>query len=104
MILVGALRHRRERPPPRALPAPGRGDDAHALYSLHRAHHIDGACEPQPARAHLLHEAESPQPLRIGERRRIAAELAAVQLEAEELSHSLSRTSPMNLPSHGAPA
>src|SRR5437879_660344 len=85
MILVRALRHRRERPPPRALPAPGRGDDAHALYSLHGAHHIHGAREPQPARAHLLHEAESPQPLRIGERRRIAAELAAVQLEAEEL-------------------
>src|SRR5256886_1398659 len=85
MILGGALRHGRGRPPPRALRAPGRGDDAHALSSLHGAPHIAGARDPQPARAHLLHEAESPQPLRIGERRRIAAELAAVQLEAEEL-------------------
>src|SRR5438270_4174860 len=85
MIFMRALRHRRERPPARAFPTPGRGDDAHAVHPLHRAHHIDRAREPQPARAHLLHETESPQPLRIGERRRIATELAAVQLKAEEL-------------------
>src|SRR6267142_3962310 len=83
VILMAALRYRRERPAPRALHAPGRRDEAHAVHALHRAHHVDAAEERPPARARLLHEREAVEPDPLLERRRVAAELAAVQLEAE---------------------
>ena len=81
---MGALRDRRgEGAPPRPLPAPVRRHEAHALDALHRADDIDAAGDRPPARAGLLHEVEAIEPQLLPERRRIAAELAAVQLEAE---------------------
>src|SRR2546423_13570353 len=83
VILVAALRYRRQRAAPRALHAPRRRDDAHAVHALHRPHHVDAAGGRPPARPRLLHEREAFQPGLLPEWRRIAAELAAVQLEAQ---------------------
>src|SRR5689334_5210794 len=82
-ILVRALGDRSERAAPRPLHAPCRRDDSHTVDALHRADHVDAAEERPPACPGLLHEAESVEPALLPERRRVAAELAAVQLEAE---------------------
>src|SRR5688572_20123682 len=83
VVLVAAVGDRGEGTAPRALLAPGRRDQAHAVHALHRAHHVDAAGDRPPARAGLFHEREAVQPELLLERRRVAAELAAVQLEAE---------------------
>src|SRR5690349_5082272 len=79
------LRNRGKRAPARALLPPGRGDDAHAVDALHRAHDVDAAHDRPPALAGLFHELEALEPLRVGEGRRIAAETPPVQLEAEQV-------------------
>src|SRR3954451_11532023 len=84
VVLVRALGYRGERAPARALHAPGRRDDAHPVHPLHGADHVDAAEERPPAPAGLFHETEALQPGLLPEGRRIAAELAAVQLEAED--------------------
>src|SRR4051812_34605359 len=84
ILLMDALRDRRQRPTPRALHAPGRRDDAHAVHPLDGADHVDAAEERPPAPAGLFHETEALEPGLLPEGRRIAAELAAVQLEAED--------------------
>src|SRR3954463_11717475 len=83
MLLVAAMRHRRERAAPRTLHAPGRCDEPHAVDSLDRAHHVETAQERPPARAGLVHEGEAVEPGLLLEGRRVDAELAAVQLEPE---------------------
>src|SRR5262249_35010723 len=84
MVFVRALGHRGERAAPRALHAPGRRDDPRAVHALHGADHGDTAHHRPPAGARLLHEGEAVEPELLLERRRIAAELAAVDLEAED--------------------
>src|SRR5687767_2005791 len=74
MVLVRALRHRREGPAPRALLAPGGRDQAHAVHALDRAHHVDAAGDRPPARPGLLHEREAVEPEALAKRRRVAAE------------------------------
>src|SRR5581483_8968675 len=81
---VVLLRDRRERLGALALVAPVRDDQPHADGVLDRAHDVDAAEHRPPALARLLHEAEALQPARLREGRRVAAEAAAVQLEAEE--------------------
>src|SRR4051812_6414181 len=83
MVMVRALRDRRQRPPPRPLLAPGRCDEAHAGHALHRSHGVNAAGDRPPARARLLHERKAIEPDPAAKRRRIAAEAAAVELEAE---------------------
>src|SRR5262245_4724433 len=82
-VTVGFLWNRREGAASRPFLAPGRRDHPHALSALHRPHHVDSARDRPPARSRLLHEAEALEPELLAERRRVAAELAAVQLEAE---------------------
>src|SRR6185369_6803382 len=84
MILLRSLRHRRERSAPRPFLAPGRRDQAHRLHALHRPDDVDAARDRPPARARLLHEGKALEPGAVRERRRIAAEHAAVQLEAQQ--------------------
>src|SRR5690348_12313818 len=83
MVLVHSLGYRGERPAPRALQAPRRRDDSHAVDALDGADDVDAAEQRPPARPGLFHEAEAVEPSALPERRRVAAELAAVQLEAE---------------------
>src|SRR5262245_47111025 len=82
-VTVGFLWDRRQGTAPCTLLPPGRRDDAHAEGALDRAHYVDAARDRPPARSRLLHEAEALEPQLLPERRRVAAELAAVQLEAE---------------------
>src|SRR4051812_9517174 len=85
MVLLGALRDRRgEGAPPRALLTPRRRHQAHALHALHRPHDVDAAANRPPAGAGLLHEREPLEPSVLPERRRVAAEHAAVQLESQQ--------------------
>src|SRR5258706_8127608 len=81
MIFLRALRHRRERPAPRPFLAPRRRDHAHGLHTLHRPDDRDATGNRPPAPARLLHQGEALEPGAIGERRRVTAEHAAVQLE-----------------------
>src|SRR3954465_12589211 len=83
VILVAALRYRRQRPAPRALLAPWGGDDPHPMPPLPRGDDVGPAEERPPARARLVHEGEAIKPQLLPERRRVAAEFAVVQLEAE---------------------
>src|SRR6266540_7474603 len=84
VVLVRALGHRRQGAAARALHPPGGRDDAHAMHALDRADDVDAAEERPPARAGLLHEREAIEPDLLPEWRRVAAELAAVQLEAQD--------------------
>src|SRR5581483_4728714 len=84
VVLVRALRHRSERAAPRALDPPGGRHHAHAGHALDGTDHVDPAEERPPARAGLVHEGEALEPEALAEWRRIAAELAAVDLEAED--------------------
>src|SRR5438270_8842524 len=84
MHAVGLLCDRRERLARLALVAPVRDDQAHADGALDRAHDVDAAADRPPALARLLHELEALQPAGLRERRRVAAEAAAGQLEAEQ--------------------
>src|SRR5690242_7282182 len=84
MQSVFPMRDRSERLFRGALAAPARRHEAHAGDALYRAHHIDAAADRPPALSRLLHEAEALEPASLGERRRVAAEVSAVQLEAEE--------------------
>src|SRR3954468_16612164 len=83
MVLMRALRNRRERPAPCTLFAPRRRDEAHAGYALHGAHRIHPACDRPPTGAGFFHEGKAVEPDAAADRRRIAAEPAAVELEAE---------------------
>src|ERR687891_2678625 len=83
VMLMGPLRDRCQRAAPSAFLAPCRRNDAHGVYPLDRAHHVDAAGDRPPAGAGFLHEGKALEPNLLRERRRIAAELAAVQLEAE---------------------
>src|ERR1051325_6564304 len=83
-VLVRALRHPRERAAPRALDPPGGRHHAHAGHALDGADHVDPAEERPPARAGLFHEGEALEPEALAKWRCIAAELAAVDLEAED--------------------
>ena len=53
------------------------------MHALHRADDVEAAEKRPPARARLVHEGEAIKPQLLPERRRVAAEFAAVQLEAE---------------------
>src|SRR5262245_55386605 len=68
----------------RSVLAPVRGDQAHPGDALHRAHDVYAAADLPPALPRFLHEAEAFQPPSLRERRRVAAEAPAVQLEAEQ--------------------
>src|SRR3954470_24408000 len=88
VVLMGALwlralRHGSERAAPRPFPSPGRRHHPHADDALDRPHDVDAAGDRPPARAGLLHESEAIEPQTLAEGRRIAAEYAAIQLEAE---------------------
>src|SRR5687768_2183841 len=83
IVLVRFLRDRRQRAAPRPLLAPLGRDEAHAVGALDRPHHIEAAGNRPPARPGRLHEVEPVEPQLLLERRRVAAQLAAVQLEAE---------------------
>src|SRR2546421_3767647 len=76
---------RREGAAARTLLAPGRRDEAHAMGALDRAHHVEAARDRPPPRARPFHETEALEPELLLERRRVAAELAAVQLEAQHV-------------------
>src|SRR6187399_175070 len=89
-----ALRDRRERPAARALLAPGRRDDTEPLDPLDRTHDVDAAENRPPARPGELHEAEAREPFAAAERRCIAAEPAAVQLESEQMQPVLEAQQP----------
>src|SRR3954466_3192522 len=84
MHAVVLLRDRRERLARLALVAQVRDEEAHADGALDRAHDVHAAADRPPAVARLLHELEALQPARLRERRRVAAEAAAGQLEAEQ--------------------
>src|SRR4029079_9425435 len=83
VVLLRPLRHRRERAPPGPLHAPGRRHDAHAMDAFHGADHVDATEKRPPPLPGLLQDAEAVQPALLPEWRRIATELAPVQLEAE---------------------
>src|SRR2546421_9529266 len=83
VVLMTTLRNGRQRPAPRALHPPRRRDEPHAVHALHGADDIDATEQRPPARARLVHEGEALEPDFLPERRHVAAELAAVQLEAE---------------------
>src|SRR5262245_20431835 len=80
-----APRYRRQRPRGRAAVLPARGHQPHPADALHRAHNIHAAADRPPAVAGLLHEGEALQPARLADRRRVAAEAPAVELETEQL-------------------
>src|ERR687895_2484787 len=83
VVLMSPLRDRCQRTAPRAFLPPRRRDDAHGVYPLDRAHYVHAAGNRPPAGAGFLHEGKALEPDLLRERRRIAAELAAIQLEAE---------------------
>src|SRR4051794_1873075 len=83
VVLMTTLRNGRQGPAPGALNAPGWRHEPHAMHALDGADDIDAAEERPPARAGLVHEGEALEPDLLPERRYIAAEFAAVQLEAE---------------------
>src|SRR3954471_12009338 len=82
-MTIGFLRDRRQGPAPRPLLPPGGRDHAHAVRTLHGAHHVNASGDRPPAGAGLLHEGETLEPELLAERRRVAAEFAAVQLESK---------------------
>src|SRR6266581_6365528 len=84
MQSVLPLRHRSQGFLRGALVAPFRQDQPHAHIALDRANHINGAADRPPAVARLLHEAEALEQAPLGERRGVAAEATAGQLEAEQ--------------------
>src|SRR5882762_10308535 len=84
MQSVLPLRHRSQRFFGGAFVAPFRHDQAHAHIALDRSNDVDGAADRPPAVARLLHEAEALEPPPLGERRGVAAEATACQLEAEQ--------------------
>src|SRR5258705_798040 len=67
-----------------ALVAPFRQDQAHAHVAFDRANDVNSAADRPPALARLLHEADALEPAALGERRGVAAEATAGQLEAEQ--------------------
>src|SRR5215470_13606736 len=81
---VAPLRDRRERFLHGTLGPPVRRDQAHAGDALHRANHVYASADRPPALARLLHEAEALDPAALRERRGIAAEAPAVQLESQQ--------------------
>src|SRR6267154_6745565 len=84
MQSVLPLRHRSQGFLGSALVAPFRQDQAHAHVALDRANHVDPAADRPPAVARVLHEGDALEPAALGERRGVAAEAAAGQLEAEQ--------------------
>src|SRR6266540_4685470 len=84
MQSVLPLRHRSQGFLGGALVAPFRHDQPHAHFALDRANDIDAAADRPPAVARFFHEAEALEPPALGERRGIAAEATAGQLEAEQ--------------------
>src|SRR5712691_689729 len=84
MQSVLPLRHRSQRFFGGAFVAPFRHDQAHAHIALDRSNDVDGAADRPPAVARLLHEAGALEPPSLGERRGVAAEATARQLEAEQ--------------------
>src|SRR5450631_330161 len=81
--LARLARHRRQRllsHPPR----PGRRDHPHAQHTLGRTQEIDAAGNGPPAVARFFEEVESLEPLFLLERRHVAIEPAARDLEAEQ--------------------
>src|SRR6267142_6363132 len=78
------LRHRSQGFLRGALVAPFWQNQPHAHVALDRANHIDRAADRPPTVARLLHEAEALEPPPLGERRGVAAEATACQLEAEQ--------------------
>src|SRR6266496_2339915 len=67
-----------------ALVAPFRHDQPHAHVALDRANDVDAAADRPPAVAGPLHEGEALEPPPLRERRGVAAEATAGQLEAEQ--------------------
>src|SRR6267143_3211678 len=67
-----------------ALVAPFGQNQPHAHVALDRAYDVDAAADRPPAVARLLHEGEALEPPTLGERRCVAAETPAGQLEAEQ--------------------
>ena len=57
----------------------------HAAYPLDRAQQIDATGKAPPAISGGFHEAEAAEPVRFEEGRGIAAEIAAIDLETQEL-------------------
>src|SRR5260221_9647291 len=84
MQSVLPLRHRTQSFLGSALVAPSRQDQAHAHVALDRANHVAPAADRPPAVARVLHEGDALEPAALGERRGVAAEAAAGQLEAEQ--------------------
>src|SRR6266480_7239436 len=84
MQSVLPLRHRSQGLLGGALVAPFRQDQTHAHVALDRANDVDRAADRPPAVARLLHEADALEPPPLGERRGIASEATAGQLEAEQ--------------------
>src|SRR5258706_12794286 len=83
VVLMTTLRNGCQRPAPGALPPPRRGDEPHAVHALHGADHIGATEQRPPARPCLVHEGEAFEPDLLLERRHIAAEGAAIQLEPQ---------------------
>src|SRR5713101_5100326 len=84
MQSVLPLRHRSQGFLCGALVAPLGHDQPHAHVALDRANDVDPAADRPPAVACLLHEAEALEPTPLGERRGVATEATAGQLEAEQ--------------------
>src|ERR1041385_6898969 len=84
MQSVLPLRHRSQGFLGSAFVAPFRQDQAHAHVALDRANDVDPAADRPPAVARLLHEPKALEPAALGERRGVAAEATAGQLESEQ--------------------
>src|SRR5262245_41252736 len=69
----------------RAAVLPARRDEPHPAHALHCAHDVYATADRPPPVTGLLHEREALEPARLADRRRVATEAPAVQLEAEEL-------------------
>src|ERR1044071_4394629 len=83
MQSVLPLRHRSQGFLGSAFVAPFRQNQSHAHVALDRANDVDPAADRPPAVARLLHEPEALEPAALGERRGVAAEANAGQLESE---------------------
>src|SRR2546429_9009665 len=84
MQSVLPLRHRSQGFLGSAFVAPFREDQAHAHVALDRANDIDPAANRPPAVARLLHEPKALEPAALGERRGVAAQGTAGEVESKE--------------------
>src|SRR6266566_9095377 len=84
MQSVLPLRHRSQGLLGGALVAPFRQYQPHAHVALDRANDVDAAADRPPAVPCLLRESDALEPSALGERRGVAAEAPAGQLEAEQ--------------------